>query len=44
MAVKKSIAENADESVEMAMVAVVDHTIILEVAEEAVFSFGTGVN
>ena len=44
MAAKRSIAENADESVEMAVVAVVTHTIILEVVEEAVFSFGTGVN
>ena len=44
MAVKRNMPENAEQSVEMAMVAVVDHTIILEVAEEAVFSFGTGVN
>ena len=44
MAAKRNIAEHANESVEMAMIAVVDHTIILEVVEEAVFSFGIGVN
>ena len=44
MAVKRNIAENAEESVEMAVVAVAIPTIILEVVEEAVFCFGTGVN